>query len=208
MNLLRSPFLSWSLRITHQAFAVMTTVFGLGLSAVSANEPLASERARWSVAKDLSKIEFLASQTGEEFVGQFTDFEVEILFDPERLETSKIIAAISTSSAATGDKQRDKAIPTSDWFASRLFPNATFESHSITRAENGFVAEGVLTIRETTLPILLPFELTIEADHAVARSEITLNRLQFGVGQGEFSTGKWVSSDVRVLIHIEADREL
>ncbi len=157
----------------------------------------------WIVDKSASKIEFSGTQTGVAFAGRFQAFDATIVFDPDDLAA----ATIDTGSAKTGDRQRDAALPGAEWFSSKAFPQARFRSEAVTAAADGYEARGKLTIRETERDLALPFTLKIEGGRAIADAAVTLDRSDFGVGQGEeFLTDKWVGYEVKVTIHIEAVR--
>jgi cytochrome b561 len=162
----------------------------------------------WLVDKAASRIEFSGTQTGKPFTGRFETFDAVIVFDPEDLASARIEATIETGSAKTGDRQRDAALPGAEWFSANAFPQARFASTSVTAAEEGaFIAAGTLSIRGVEKSVTLPFTLAIEQGRATADGSITLNRSDFGVGQGEkFLTDKWVGYDVTVSVHIEATR--
>lgn len=162
----------------------------------------------WAIDKAASKIEFSGTQTGKAFTGRFEEFDATIVFDPENPSAARIEAVIDTGSAKTGDRQRDAALPGAEWFSAKMFPQARFVSQSVAAAAGeGFEARGKLTIREAEKDLVLPFTLAIDGDRAVADAAVTLNRADFGVGQGEeFLTDKWVGYDVSVTIHIEATR--
>lgn len=162
--------------------------------------------ATWTIDKSASRIEFTGSQTGKDFTGSFSSFDVAIAFDSGNLGASRIKATIETASASTGDRQRDDALPSSDWFSSASFPTAVFESSDIRAAGSGFEARGRLTIRGVAKDVALPFSLKIEGDRATADGSVSLIRTDFGVGQGEFAGGEWVGLDVKVTLHIEATR--
>lgn len=166
----------------------------------------AAPPAQWTLDRGASRIAFTGSQTGKEFTGSFSVFDVSIAFDPDNLGASRITATIDTSSASTGDRQRDDALPTSDWFSSSSFPAAVFESSDIRAARRGYEARGRLTLRGVSKDVTLPFSLAIDGDRAVADGEVLLVRSDFGVGQGEFAGGEWVGLDVKVTLHIEANR--
>ena len=162
--------------------------------------------SKWTVDTGASRIEFTGSQTGKEFTGTFSAFDIEIVFDPDNLGASRIKATIDTASASTGDRQRDDALPSADWFAASTYPAAVFESTDIRATGGGYAANGKLTIRGISKDIALPFTLDISGDKATADGSLTLLRTDFGVGQGEFSTGEWVGLDVKIVIHVEATR--
>lgn len=169
-----------------------------------AAEPAKS--ALWTLDKAKSRIAFTGAQTGREFTGSFSKFDIVIAFDPANLSSAHINATIDMASAATGDKQRDDALPASDWFSVKDYPSAVFEASDIRAAGAGYEARGKLTIRGVTRDLTLPFSLTISANRAIADGEVSLVRTDFGVGQGEFSTGEWVGLNVKVALHIEAAR--
>lgn len=162
----------------------------------------------WIVDKAASRIEFTGTQTGQSFSGAFERFEATILFDPADLASSRIEAAVDTGSARTGDRQRDGALPGAEWFAASAYPTAQFSSRAIrATGANAYEADGTLVIRGVEKPLTLPFAVTIADGRAVADASVSLNRTEFGVGQGEeFATDKWVGYDVTVTIHLEATR--
>ncbi|MDZ7627420.1 MAG: YceI family protein [Parvularculaceae bacterium] len=162
----------------------------------------------WAIDKAASKIEFSGTQTGKAFTGRFESFDAVIILDSDNLPAARIEAVIDTGSAKTGDRQRDAALPGAEWFSATAFPQARFVSQSVTAAAGGaYEARGKLTIRDAEKDLLLPFTLDITGDRAVADAEVTLNRADFGVGQGEdFLTDKWVGYEVKVSLHLEATR--
>lgn len=173
---------------------------------VAPSEPAAlAAPAKWTVDKGKSRIEFTGSQVGTEFTGSFSSFDVSIVFDPGDLGAARIKATIDTASAKTGDRQRDDALPSKDWFSVSEFPAAVFESSDIRAAETGYEAKGTLTLRGVSRDLTLPFSLDISGGRAVADGAVSLVRSDFGVGQGEFASGEWVGLDVKVSVHIEAD---
>ncbi|MGF1543685.1 MAG: YceI family protein [Parvularculaceae bacterium] len=179
----------------------------LAVTIALAGGPAFAAGVRWSVDADASYIEFSGVQTGNAFTGRFGEFDAEITLDPDDLSDASIVATIKTGTAKTGDRQRDKALPTGTWFASKEHPEARFESSEVVKTGDGaFEAKGTLTIREASEPVTLPFTLAIDGDAATADGSVQLDRGDFAIGQGEFAGGKWVSNDVGVKIHIEATR--
>jgi polyisoprenoid-binding protein YceI len=172
-----------------------------------ATEPAARSAGDWVLDKAASTLNFRGTQTGREFTGSFSKFDAVIVFDPDDLGAAKIEVVVDTASAETGDRQRDAALPTADWFAAAKFPTATFTSSDVVRTGEGrYEARGQLKIREFARPVLLPFTLKIDGDRARADGSLTLRRTDYGVGQGEFSTDAWVGFNVEVKFHVEATR--
>ncbi|HRK71772.1 MAG TPA: YceI family protein [Micropepsaceae bacterium] len=170
----------------------------LGLSAPSL-------AANWTVDAAQSSLGFEASMNNTGFQGRFEDWRAEISFDPADLSAAKASVTINMSSARTGDATRDAALPNGDWFDVSGFAEATFETTAF-RAMGGdaYEADGILTLRGVAKPVTLPFTLTIADGVAVMDGAVTLNRGDFGVGQGEFTGDTPVALAVKVVVHIKA----
>src|SRR5918994_802613 len=164
----------------------------------------AGAAATWTL-EDGSAIRFTAYQEGAPVEGSFGSFTAEIVFDPDDLAASRVAVRIDAASITTGHKDRDTALRSASFLDVKSWPSATFEGDRLVH-EGGdrYEAQGRLTIRDVTRDVVLPFRLTIEqaAGRQVARAtgELTISRLDYGVGQGEWASTKTVGDDV--IIHI------
>lgn len=165
----------------------------------------------WEMDKNQSHIVFKGSQMGKAFEGRFTDFNAEIRFSPDMLETSHVKVTVKTGSADSGDSERDDTLRGSQWFDAQDFPVATYESSVFHKANaTDFVSEGNLTIRDVTIPVTLPFTLTIteEGDSgkktATMRGNVTLDRSVLKLGRGDWQDPKSVANNVDVAITVVA----
>ena len=179
----------------------------LALVAVVAAPAHAASAPTWTIDRPASRVAFVASMNGQAINGGFRRFDARIAFDPANLSGSSVIAVIDTASATAGDQTRDEALPTEDWFATKLFPRATFRSTAF-KALGGsrYVAAGTLTIRDKTRPVQLPFQLAIAGGKAQMRGSLTIDRRWFGVGQGQFAGTDAVAANVRIDVAIDAHR--
>jgi len=167
----------------------------------------AAPAASWTVDKAASKVAFSTSFDGGAFTGQFRSWNAVIRFDPANLAGSSVTATFDTASAVTGDATRDQALPEPDWFSARAFPKATFTASSFKALGGGkYQAIGTLTVRGVTKPLTLPFTLVITGDTARMTSSVGINRLAFGVGQGDWKTTEVVPATVTVNISLTAKR--
>jgi polyisoprenoid-binding protein YceI len=140
----------------------------------------------WTVDKAASKVTFASSFDGGAFTGRFQRWDATIRFDPANLAASSVTATFDMASAVTGDAARDEALPQDDWFAAAKHPKAIFRATSFKALGGGrYQASGTLTIRGVTKPLTLPFSLAITGDTAKMNASVGLNRLAFGVGQGD-----------------------
>ena len=56
-----------------------------------------------------------------------------------------------------------------------------------------------------TQQVSLPFTLTIDGNRAHAVGELVINRIDFGVGQGQWASDNPVSYDVAITVDIVAE---
>ena len=173
--------------------------------------PAAAEAPLWKVEAD-SKVIFIASQSGAPVEGRFEKFDAEIRFDAENLEASAVAVDIDIASVNSESRDRDQVIRSPDLFDAATWPTARFEAPRFAHAGgDSYEAQGSLTMRDVTRDVVLPFELKIE-DHpddpallrARAVGELTIKRLDFGVGQGQWTDTSVVPDEVVIRIEITA----
>ena len=168
---------------------------------------LAAPAPAWTVDRAASNITFASSFSGDAFTGKFARWSAVIRFDPANLPGSSVTATIEPASALTGDKDRDQSLPSDDFFAAAKFPKATFVSTSIRSVGPGrYEAVGQLTLRGVTRPLTLPFALAITGAQAKMTAKVAINRLAFGVGQGEWKAVESIPAAVGLAVSLTATR--
>jgi cytochrome b561 len=162
----------------------------------------------WRTDATGSELVFRAMQAGAEFEGRFKRFSPQIHFDPSDLAGSRFVVEIDTRSADTQDGERDATLTGADFFATDRWPSAHFETTAFAAKGAGkFEARGHLTIRDVTRDVVLPFTFTPAADgkHATLAGGTTIRRLDFGVGQGEWTDTTWVGNEVKIRFELKLD---
>jgi len=159
----------------------------------------------WTVDHAASRLGFTAAMMGESFEGTFETWSAEIVFDPADLAGARASVTIDMTSARTGEATRDTALPTADWFDAGAHRQASFVTTSFRKTgENAYEADGDLTIRGTAKPVTLPFTLTVDGASATMSARMTVNRTDWGVGQGDWATGDEVALKVAIAVEIKA----
>ena len=75
-------------------------------------------------------------------------------------------------------------------------------------SSNNYYAEGDLTIRGITLPATINFQLEeLRQNYVLAKGYVTVNRLDFKVGQGEWKDSSTIKNEVRVDFRIVAQKQ-
>jgi polyisoprenoid-binding protein YceI len=166
-------------------------------AALLAAPPALAEQ--WTIQPAASTLGFTDTQSGAPFTGSFTRWTGQITYDAAHPDAAHIHIIVQTASAHTGDPQRDEALPRSDWFATDAFPQAVFDATGFTPVGGDkFTTTGTLTIRGNTKKLTLPFTLDVSGTTATAKGSVNLNRADYGVGQGSWSSGAFIGLNVGV----------
>lgn len=138
-------------------------------------------------------------------VGRFDKFEVAMKWDEKNLDNSSISASVDVNTVNTGFDGRDKHLKSADFFDAENHPKWTFTSEKITKTEDGFVAKGKITLRETTMDIEIPFNFLgvmemEKGNKAGFSAEFSIKRSDFSLG-GEMGGG--VGDEVKIMAFLE-----
>ena len=175
------------------------------IAALAIAAPAWAAPPAWVVDHAASKVGIGSTFDGQAVGGSFRKWDADIRFDPKDLAHSSASVSIDVGSAVTGDADRDAALPDTPWFFAAKYPKATFVTHSFKAlGGNRYEAAGDLTIRGVTKPLTLPFTLAITGDTARMNAAVSVNRLAFGVGQGEWATTEVIPATVQVTIALTA----
>lgn len=171
--------------------------------------PALAEVPAWTVVKEKSALKFFAIQNSAPVEGRFNDFTADIRFDPEHADQSSIAVEVNIASVQVANEDVQKNIILPEWLSAEAFPKAIFKSGKITRtpSSNDYFAEGNLTLRGKTLPVVLNFTLKQTGDVAVATGFVTIKRNEFGVGQGQWTKDDVIKNEVRVEFRIFAEKK-
>ena len=162
----------------------------------------------WAILPEKSQIQFSASQYGQSFTGKFADFSGDIHFDPDNLEQSSVEIKIDIRSIDTGREDVDTQAVSTDWFDVTNFPHAFFKANRFTAlGTNRYSVQGSLLLRGRAQNFGFPFDLRIDGEKAVMKATLNLNRLDFGLGQGEWASDESVSNAIKVNIVVEAQKK-
>ena len=157
-----------------------------------------------------SSLKFTAVQQGATFESRFEHFTADIRFDPAQPANGHITARIDLGSVDTGNTERDEVLKTADWFAIGRWPEAVFSAEQIVAAGTGFEARGTLSLRDARQPATLHFTWTPSVEGQPARlvGSATLERLTFGVGQGDWRDTAYVGNTVKVQVDVRLVKAL
>jgi polyisoprenoid-binding protein YceI len=146
-----------------------------------------------------SEIAFTTRQMGVPVEGKFGKFGAQIALDPKNPETGSVSFTIDTGSARFGSAELDAEVPKPTWLNVPKFPQATFQSTAIKAAGPGrFEVAGRLAIKGSVRDITVPVQLTQAGGTSSASGAFTIKRLDFKVGEAEWTDTSMLANDVQV----------
>lgn len=178
----------------------MRNLYLAGMAAVllGASAAAAAAAASYSSDPQQSRLEFIGVQAGAEFKGVFHKFAADVEFAPDALASSRIDVQIDVNSVDSLDKDRDTTIRGKDVFDAAHYPTAHYVTKSITKTATGFSAVGALTLRGVTKDVPIEFQFATLAAGAKLSGSAKLNRLDFGVGQGDWKSTETIGDAVKI----------
>ena len=161
--------------------------------------PLCAAAADWTADPAASKLQFTGESQGEAFTGRFERFTPAIAFDPAALDGARFDVAIDVASANTDNEERDSQLGDAAFFDPEQHPQARYVASRFEAIDGGrFRANGELTLRGVTKPVALEFAWKQDGDTAQLTGDAVLNRLDFGVGGGEWEDPESIALEVKV----------
>jgi polyisoprenoid-binding protein YceI len=146
-----------------------------------------------------SQITFVSKQMGVPVEGQFKRFDAQVAFDPKKPEAATIALGIDLASVSLGVAETEAELAKPDWFASKQFPQASFQSTAVKPLGGGkFDVAGKLSLKGTSRDIVVPVTLAQAGASTTATGAFTLKRLDFRIGEGDWKDTSMVANDVQV----------
>jgi polyisoprenoid-binding protein YceI len=168
------------------------------VSALAFAGAVAAAPAAYTSDPQQSKLEFVGVQAGAEFKGVFHKFAAAVDFAPDALAGSKIDVQIDMNSVDSLDKDRDTTIRGKDLFDVAHDPGAHYVTKTISKTASGYAAVGSLTLHGITKDVPIEFQFVPAAPGARLNGTAKLNRLDFGVGQGDWKSTDTVGNAVKI----------
>jgi polyisoprenoid-binding protein YceI len=172
----------------------------LAIVAVTAALALAGPaQAQQKLVPAQSEISFTSKQMGVPVDGKFKKFDATIAFDPKKPEAGSIAFSIDLTSAQIGDSETMAELAKPVWFDSKRVPQATFQSSSVKAAGPGkFEVAGKLDIKGNKRDVVVPVTLAQAGGATTATGAFVIKRLDFRIGEGDWSDTSMVANDVQV----------
>ncbi|HEX7813914.1 YceI family protein [Dyella sp.] len=169
---------------------------------LTATVPGLVQATDYTVQPGSSKLGFTSNFQGQSFDGSFGTWKAAISYDAAKLASSRFDVEVDLSSVKTGDKDRDGALPGSDFFDIAKFPKAHFVTTAFHQNGDKVVADGNLTLRGVTKPVSLNVTFVPQGSGATLDVTGSIKRLDFGIGSGDYADTSVIGPDVKVNAHL------
>ena len=170
----------------------------IAAATATATAAAAGTAASFTADAQQSRLEFVGVQAGADFKGVFHKFTANVDFAPDALASSRIDVQIDMNSVDSLDKDRDTTIRGKDVFDVAHNPTAHYLTKTITQTAAGFAAVGALTMHGVTKDVPIEFQFAPGGTGAKLSGSAKLNRLDFGVGQGDWKSTDTVGDAVKI----------
>jgi polyisoprenoid-binding protein YceI len=185
-------------RITNYLAALLLAFAGPGLAADAASRY--SQLAGGSLT-------FTFVQAGAQSQGSFQRFATSLRYDAANPAAGSLEVTVQIGSLDTQDKDRNDLLAGPDLFDTRKYPTAKFVADSFARRADGQLeAVGKLTLRGVTRDLRLPLTIRDTPGGVELSGEVTIKRLDYGVGQGEWQATETVGDEVRLQYKVPLSR--
>jgi polyisoprenoid-binding protein YceI len=145
-----------------------------------------------------STLGFSGKYQGEAFNGQFPGFVTTISFDPTKLVGAKLDVIIPLATATTRNADYDGELRGASFFNSKKFPQARYTAAKFRAlGSNRFAADGALSLRGISKPVVLTFTWTAGVKPVLAGTAV-VKRLEFGVGSGDWADVSVIPNEIKV----------
>jgi polyisoprenoid-binding protein YceI len=156
------------------------------------------------VLVDKSEIRFVSKQMGVNVEGRFRKWKANVVFLPKDLAKSKAEIDIELGSIDLASEDSEKEVRDRVWFDTARFPVAHFASTAIKDAGGDkYEVYGQLSIKGVARDVVLPIAVRKDAaGNSTAEGSFTLKRLDFKIGEGQWSDTDLVANEVVVRVRM------
>ncbi len=164
----------------------------------------ATQAAAQGVLIDKSEIRFVSRQMGVNVEGRFRRWKANIVFLPRELAKSKADFDIELGSIDLASDESETEVKRPKWFDTARFPVAKFVSTSIKDlGGDKYEVAGALTIKGISHDAVVPIVLKKDATgNSVAEGSFAIKRLDYKIGEAEWSDPDTVANEVTVRIRM------
>lgn len=176
---------------------------GLGLGALL----LTSLVAAAPIDATRSSITFAGRQMGVPIEGLFRRVSGDLDWNAAHPEQSKAQVEVDLASIDLGEPEFNAELQRRTFFDATTFPKATFTSVSMKPLGGGrFEVAGRLAIKGVSRDVVAPVTVRDEGGRRIFEAAFPLRRLDYRIGEGEWSDSAALANEVQVRVRLVTAR--
>ena len=153
--------------------------------------PLPAAAECYTVDPAAGRVSFEVAQAGAPFRGSFRRFGGELCIEGGTVP--RIDVWLDPASVDSGLPEIDAALKDKDFFAVAQYPRIAFAGQG-----DAGRARGTFDIKGKRGQADVPLRLVTNGGKSTVSGTFMLDRLQYGIGTGEWSDTRWVGKEVKV----------
>jgi polyisoprenoid-binding protein YceI len=118
----------------------------------------------------------------EEATGTINGLKGGVFMDSLQINPIEISASVAVSTINTGIEMRDESLVSKDFFEATKYPTIKFTSNQFSSHNDSLFADGVLSIKNVSKKITIPFLKKNINDSTILSGKFTIDRWQYNVG--------------------------
>jgi len=147
--------------------------------------------------------------------GNFNGFEGTLMLNDSDLTKSSVNVKIDAATIDTDNDDRDKHLRSDEFFNAAKYPEITFNSTKIEKADDGYILYGDLTMAGVTKKVEIPFEFNGKLkdpwgnDRVGFSGRTKVNRQDYGISWNKVldTGGLTVGNEVTIELEVEAVKQ-
>ncbi len=170
---------------------------------------LPAQAATWVLDPGESTVYFKYFYGSDPYQGEFKNVEATFEIDPLSPGSCNFSITIPIGDISIDSPEALDYLLDIELFDVDQFPTAVFKAEKCRlESMNSFVSDGTLTIRDQTHPLSFPFKFDLTTiDGKIAfhlTSEVTIQRLEYGIGQGYWANTAEIPNEVIISVDVYA----
>lgn len=150
-----------------------------------------------------SSIRVVARQMNVPFDGHFRAFKAELTWDEKIPDASRAFVDVDLGSFDLGDASFNEEAKGKAFLNAAVFPHAVFTSTAIRSLGAGrYEVSGRLSIKGVGRDVTVPFTVRDEGGRRVFDANFPLRRLDYRIGEGEWSDTKVLADETQVQVRL------
>jgi len=169
--------------------------------------PALASGSDWHSIDGSSSIHWVANWQGNPVKGGFGKFTIKASnLEPSNPAGAKLSMTLDTNSITAQSPDVTQALHGAEWFDINKHPQARYTGQ-LTPKNGGLEAEGRLQLKGHEQTLNFPLTMTTQGASLILKGHFTLQRNDFDIGSGQWSSGKTIALKVEVKFSVTLTKD-